>query len=105
MYSFLESLLAAQAFTFNHETLCFQYQFGDGYEISIEPLTSQQFHLALYQHRVLLWPSKIPIQMGYAMPTGPGDEQEERRKIMREYLQEMTDALEKADREARGEEE
>lgn len=54
MFSFLEALLDDKAFTFDKSTLCFTYTFGDGYELSVEPLLSEQFHLALYQHGVLM---------------------------------------------------
>ena len=113
MFSFLEALLADKSFTFDPDTACFTYNFGEGgdeYQLTFEPLLSGQFHLALYKRDAmnvpwLVWSEKIPVRPGYSIPTGPGQEQEDRRQAIREYLESMLEAVNKADREARGEEE
>ena len=107
MFSFLEALLADKSFIFDPDTICFRYDFGEGgdeYRLSFEPLVSGQFHLALYKRNAydvpqLVWTEKIPVRPGYSLPTGPGEEQTARRKVIKEYLESMLHAVNKAEEE------
>ena len=103
MKTFVEALLDSESgWKFDAETFQFFFQFGSAneYELCLEPLISQQYLLALYHHGVLVWPDKIPVRAGYTVPTGPGDEQEARRKAIRDYLEAVLAEIAQADEQA-----
>ncbi len=109
MQSFLEVLMDGTNFTLDLEYTQWSFKFGKEheYELCLEPASGGQFMLALYQKQLkespyglLMWGNKVPMKPGYSVPTGPGDEQEARRKAIRAWLVEMLAEIDKADEES-----
>lgn len=57
--------LEAIAESFTPKDGCYSFEFGDGYELCLEPLLfDEQWYLALYQNQDLILKEKIVVKLG-----------------------------------------